>query len=241
MAATDCLNFGNPEKLDVYYTLEHAVRGIAEACLVFETPVVSGNVSLYNETAERPIYPTPVIGMLGILEDASTALRSGFEPNRGVFLLGATLDQGIDTLAGSEYLEAEHGLVAGLPRIDLQAERRLQQLVLRAHGEGLLASAHDCGDGGLAVAVAEGAILGGQGFRGGAEFGTRLDTALFGEGQGRIVVSVNQGSAERLQQLAGESGVPITRLGETVTGDGFTLGPVTTTVTALRDSYESFV
>ena len=242
VAATDCLNFGNPEKLDVYYTLEHAVRGIAEACLVFSTPVVSGNVSLYNETGGRPVYPTPVIGMLGILEDASKAMRSAFESSgREVYLLGATLDQGADTLAGSEYLEAEHGMVAGLPRIDLQAERRLQQLVLRAHSEGLLGSAHDCAEGGLAVAVAESAIFGNQGFAGDVEFAGRLDAALFGEGQGRVVVSLDVSAAERLGQLATELGVPITRLGSTSDGDAFTLGPIASTVTALHEAYESFM
>jgi len=243
VAVTDCLNFGNPEKLEVYYTLEHAVRGIAEACLVFGTPVVSGNVSLYNETQGRPVYPTPVIGLLGIMDDVSKALRAPFDaPGREVYLLGAGLEQGVDTLAGSEYLEAIQGMVAGLPRINLEAERRLHQLVLRAHAEGLLASAHDCSDGGLSVALAECAILGDQGFAGAVELSTgRLDAALFGEGQGRIVAGLQPGAAPRLGELATELGVPVTRLGETVTGDTFTLGPIAATVTALRAAYESLV
>lgn len=240
VAVTDCLNFGNPEKLDVYYTLEHAVRGIAEACLVFGTPVVSGNVSLYNETGGRPVYPTPVVGMLGVLEDASKALRAAFDaPGREVYLLGSDGTQGIDTLAGSEFLEAVHNIVAGLPRINLEAERRLHQLVLRAHAEGLLASAHDCSDGGVAVALAECSILGDIGFEGTIPAGGRLDAALFGEGQGRIVVGVAHGSEERLQGLATELGVPLTRLGATVAGDGFTLGEVKCSVTAARTAYES--
>ncbi len=242
IAVTDCLNFGNPEKLDVYYTLEHAVRGIAEACLVFGTPVVSGNVSLYNETKGRPVYPTPVIGVLGIMDDASRALRAAFEATgREVLLLGGTIHQGVDTLAGSEYLEAVHGMVAGLPRINLEAERRLHQLVLRAHAEGLLASAHDCSDGGIAVTVAECAILGNQGFTGSVEFTDRLDAALFGEGQGRIVVSLNPGSSTRVFELATEIGVAATRLGETTPGDAFTLGPVGATLTAMREAYESLM
>ncbi len=242
VATTDCLNFGNPEKLDVYYTLEHAVRGIAEACFIFGTPVVSGNVSLYNETNGRPVYPTPVIGMLGFLEDASKALRSAFDaPARSVYLLGSGLEHTPDTLAGSEYLEAVHNKVAGLPRINLEAEKRLQQLVLRAHGEGLLASAHDCADGGLAVAVAESAIFGNLGFQGSASFPGRLDAALFGEAQGRIVVSVQPNTETRLVDLALELGVPITMLGTTAEGDQFSLGPVSTTVTALREAYESFM
>lgn len=243
VAVTDCLNFGNPEKLDVYYTLEHAVRGISEACLVFGTPVVSGNVSLYNETQGRPVYPTPVIGLLGIMEDVSKTLRSHFQaPGREVYLLGAGLEQSVDSLAGSEYLEAIQGMVAGLPRINLENERRLHQLVLRAHGEGLLASAHDCSDGGLAVALAECAILGDQGFAGPVDLPAgRLDAALFGEGQGRIIVSLQPGSADRLAELATEIGISVTRLGETASGDSFSFGPIATTVTAMRSAYESLM
>ncbi len=243
VAVTDCLNFGNPEKLEVYYTLEHAVRGISEACLVFGTPVVSGNVSLYNETQGRPVYPTPVIGLLGIMDDASRALRAKFDaPAREVYLLGAGLEQGVDTLAGSEYLEAVQGMVAGLPRINLENERRLHQLVLRAHGEGLIASAHDCSDGGLAVALAECAVLGEQGFASAVEFASgRLDAALFGEGQGRIVVSLQPNAATRLAELAAEIGIPVTRLGETAAGEAFTLGPIATTITVMRTAYESLM
>ena len=180
--------------------------------------------------------------MLGFLEDASKALRSAFEaPARSVYLLGAGLEHGPDTLAGSEYLEAVHNKVAGLPRVNLEAEKRLHQLVLRAHGEGLLASAHDCADGGLAVAVAESAIFGNQGFHGSANFPGRLDAALFGEAQGRIVVSVQPNAETRLVDLALELGVPITMLGSTSDGDEFALGPISSTLTALREAYESFM
>jgi phosphoribosylformylglycinamidine synthase len=226
----------------VYYTLEHAVRGISEACLVFGTPVVSGNVSLYNETAGRPVYPTPVIGMLGILDDASQALRSAFDsPGRSVFLLGAGLEQSPETLAGSEYLEAVHGKVAGLPRVNLEAERRLHQLVLRAHAEGLLASAHDCSDGGLAVALAECAILGDQGFEGSVGHSGRLDAGLFGEGQGRIVVSLKGPAETRLVELAQELGVPATQVGVTVPLGTFAFGPIAASLASLREAYESLI
>ncbi|MBA4180003.1 MAG: phosphoribosylformylglycinamidine synthase subunit PurL [Anaerolinea sp.] len=246
VAVTDCLNFGDPEKLEVYYTLHQAVRGIAEACSVFSTPVVSGNVSLYNETQGRPVFPTPVIGMLGMLEDVSKHLVAGFDrPGCPVFLLGAPVSQDASTLAGSEYLEAVHGKVAGLPTVDLVAEHRLQQLVLSAHREGLLVSAHDCSDGGLAVTVAESAILGNVGFAGSAEVTGRLDAALFGEAQGRIVVSMmpdvfrQGGGVARLHDLAAELGVPVTRLGSTAEGDQFTFGPISTTVTAIREAFET--
>lgn len=248
VAITDCLNFGNPEKLDVYYTLEECIRGIAAACEEFSTPVVSGNVSLYNETAGRPVYPTPVVGMLGLIEDVSHHLRAGFErPDCEVWLLGATLEQAASTLAGSEYLEAEHGLVAGMPALDLVAEHRLHRLVLRANEEGLLQSAHDCSDGGLAVTLAESCLLGDHGFRGDGNPGDRLDAALFGEAQGRIVVSLGSdgfrqgGGVARLQDLARELGVPAVRLGRT-TGEGaFEFGPIRTSLIELREAYEAFI
>jgi phosphoribosylformylglycinamidine synthase subunit PurL len=240
IAVTDCLNFGNPEKLDVYYTLEQAVRGIAEACSTFSTPVVSGNVSLFNESSGRAIYPTPVIGMMGLLDDVSTRIVAGFGgADAPVYLLGADLIQAAVTLAGSEYLEAVHGRVAGLPSVDLQAEYRLQRLMLKAHEEGLLLSAHDCSDGGLAVTIAESAILGDNGFVGEASVDGRLDAVLFGEAQGRIVVSVAQAAASRLEVLAAEHGVACTRLGRTVNAGEFTFGPVETDVTRLRAAYET--
>ncbi len=248
VAVTDCLNFGNPEKLEVYYQLSQAVHGIAEACSVFETPVVSGNVSLYNESAGRAIYPTPVIGMLGLLEDVSRHLRAGFEgPGCDVWLLGGPVEQPATSLAGSEYLEAEHGRVAGLPSVDLQAERRLQQLVLHLNDEGLLASAHDCSDGGLAVTLAECAMLGVVGFEPRVKLTGRLDAALFGEAQGRIVVSGRPdifrqgGGSGRIQDLARELEVPATRIGRTMPGSTFAFGPVNTDVAALTHAYEALL
>ncbi len=245
-AVTDCLNFGNPEKLDVYYALEQCVRGISEACSVFGTPVVSGNVSLFNESAGRAIYPTPVIGMMGILEDASRHLVAGFQqPGAPVYLLGAPVEQPASTLSGSEYLEAIHGRVAGLPSVDLDAEYRLQRLVLKAHAEGLLLSAHDCSDGGLAVTLAECAVLDKRAFTGTVDVTGRLDAALFGEAQGRIVVSLvpdvfrQGGGAARLHDLAREMGVPCTLIGRTSEGDGFTFGAITTTVSALCEAFET--
>ncbi len=242
VAITDCLNFGNPEKLDVYYQLSQAVRGISEACSTFDTPVVSGNVSLYNETAGRPVYPTPVVGMLGLLEDVSRHLQAGFrEEGSTVYLIGSGVEQEAASLSGSEFLEAEHGRVAGLPRVDLAAEARLQQLTLRLAGDGLLRSAHDCADGGLAVTVAESCMIGGMGFAGDADVPGRLDAALFGEAQGRIVISFAPDAEGRVAELAREYGVPATRLGRT-TGDGaFTFGPVGTTVSALKAAWESLV
>lgn len=243
VAVTDCLNFGDPTRPDVYFQLSQAVRGMAEACSVLDTPVVSGNVSLFNQTGERPVYPTPVVGMLGVLENVSRHLRAGF-PAAGleVYLLGAGIAQPAASLGGSEYLEAMHGEVAGLPTIDLEAERRLHQLVLRVHGEGLLASAHDCSEGGLAVTLAECCLLGAAGFEGEVSVEGRLDAALFGEAQGRIVAALAPGAdAARVREFAGEMGVPLVRLGVTVAGGAFRFGPIDSTVEELRDSWEALV
>ena len=240
VAVTDCLNFGDPEKPEVYYQLEQAIRGIAEACSEFDTPVVSGNVSLFNESGGRPVYPTPVIGMLGLIDDVHTAMNCAFSlPGADVWLLGAGVEQPATALAGSEYLEMAHDLVAGLPVVDLTAESRLQRLVLAAHSEGLLLSAHDCSDGGLAVALVESALAGECGFHGDISIDGRLDAALFGEAQARIVVSARPEAAARLDALARENQVPLTRLGAIAEGDGFSFGPVQSPLGPLRDAYET--
>ena len=222
LALTDCLNFGNPEKPDVYYQLEWCIRGMARACRALDVPVVSGNVSLYNESRGQAIYPTPVVGGLGLLEDAARHARSSF-PQEGllVALLGG---QGMrpraSDLAGSEYLRLLHGRVAGRPAIDLQSEKQVQTLCRRAIGDGMIWSAHDCSEGGLGVAVAEACVQGGVGFQGRFRLPGRWDVALFGERQSRIVVSLGPGGWEDMKSLAEEYGVPIQQLG-TTGGDRF--------------------
>ena len=217
VALTDCLNFGNPERPEVYYQLEWCIRGMARACRALGVPVVSGNVSLYNETRELAVYPTPVVGGLGVLEDAALHTRSSF-PGEGleVALLGRDgLSARAVDLAGSEYLQAVHGQVAGRPEIDLSLERRVQDLCRQLIREGVAASAHDCSDGGLAVALAECCIQGGVGFRGAPDVPGRWDAALFGEGQSRIVVSLPPERWPDLEELAGDAGTRILRLGST--------------------------
>ena len=151
IAVTDCLNFGNPEKPEVYYQLEQCIKGMTEACNTFGIPVISGNVSLYNESMNESIYPTPVAGVLGLLEDVSLACRMGFqEPADEVLLLGTP--PSADGLGGSEYLEVMHGTVAGKPSISLDIEKRVQELCISLIEKGLLRSAHDCSMGGLGVA-----------------------------------------------------------------------------------------
>ena len=228
LAVTDCLNFGNPERPEIYHQLEQCIRGMARACRALGTPVVSGNVSLYNESQGQAIYPTPIVGGLGLLEDVGSHVQAGF-PEEGlqVVLLGSgDWKYRPSDLAGSEYLQAVHGLVRGRPAINLGLESRVQRLCRRAIGEGAVSSAHDCSDGGLAVALAECSILGGAGFTGGealAGLPRRWDVPLFGERQSRVVVSLPAGELPRLQGMAAEMEVPIMELGATG-GSRFQLG-----------------
>ena len=228
VALTDCLNFGNPERPEVYYQLEWCIRGIALACRALGVPVVSGNVSLYNEAQGQAIYPTPILGGLGLLEDATRHAGSAFpEEDLAVFLLGQdNWRSRASDLAGSEYLQTVHGRVAGRPVINLPQERQVQQLVRRAIRESVIASAHDCSDGGLAVALAECSIPNGIGFRGGAALERpprRWDAALFGERQSRIVVALKPEQRPRLEGMAAEFGVSMLELGRTG-GSRFCLG-----------------
>ena len=216
IALTDCLNFGNPEKAEIYYQLEECIKGMAAACEALAAPVISGNVSLYNETQGQGIYPTPIIGCLGLLEDVRANAGVGFRrAGDAVALLGAS-DVGADAaaLAGSEYLKAMHGLVAGMPSIDIAAEAALQRACRRLVSERVISSAHDCSDGGLAVALAECCIAGGRGVEcDGIAVGGRWDAALFGETQSRIVASLPQDRISALAAICADEGVPWTMLG----------------------------
>jgi phosphoribosylformylglycinamidine synthase II len=214
LAITDCLNFGNPEKDDAYYQLKECINGMVRACRELKIPVISGNVSLYNETKGEAIYPTPVVGMVGLIEDVAERCTSGFK-NEGdmVFLLGDS--QTVDSSIGSsEYLELIHGITKGNPYIDLGMEKRLQRCCLEAARRRLINSAHDCSEGGLAVTLAESCLANGLGFASHDwKFEGRRDSALFGEAQSRIIVSVAPKSAWKLEKLAARHRIAATRLG----------------------------
>lgn len=213
-AVTDNLNFGNPLKAEVYYQLSESLRGIGEACAAFETPVTGGNVSLYNENPRGAIYPTPTIGMVGIVEDLAHVTTAAFKAQGDdVVLLGRNTAE----LGGSEYLKVVHGLVAGdAPSIDLEAEGALQRTLLEAIRAGLVRSAHDTAEGGLAVALAESCIAdAARPFGIDVELDDELPAAavLFGEAQGRVVVSCEPARTEELLGMMERGGVASRRIG----------------------------
>jgi phosphoribosylformylglycinamidine synthase II len=222
VAVTDCLNFGNPEKPDVYYQLKECIKGMARACRELKIPVISGNVSLYNESKGEAIYPTPIVGALGIVEDINRHCTISFKKEGDlVFLLGESSPltgssqlPSYNGIGASEYLELAHGLVRGKPGIDLDMEKRVQHCCLEAIKRGFIKSAHDCSDGGLLVTIAESCITGDIGFRGeGWKMRGRLDSAFFGEHQSRILVSISGDSAVKLNKIARKWRVPLTLLG----------------------------
>lgn len=215
LAITDNLNFGSPEKSDIFWQMEKSVDGMAEACRVLSTPVIGGNVSLYNENAKGAIYPTPVVGMVGLVHDVDHITTQGFKNEGDVILvLGNTLAE----LGGSEFQAVVHGVTEGRPpQIDLDTEKRLLEAVLGAIQQGLVQSAHDLAEGGLAVALAESCISGNVGAKVQLETSLRPDIALFSETQSRILLSASPSQAAELEQFIASRGVPVANIG-VVTG-----------------------
>ena len=214
VAVTNCLNFGNPEKPDVMWQFVEAVRGIGDACKALHTPVTGGNVSFYNETNGRPIYPTPVIGMLGVLPDASKAVGSAFrEDGHLIALIGTTNPA---DFGGSEYAKIVHGVIGGRPpRLDIELESTLIEALVRLAEEGLLRSAHDPAAGGIAVALAESAIQGNRGFT--VNLGDGNDQphlVLFSESPSRVLVSYAPTDAAAVQRAVEGWGLGFEQIGE---------------------------
>ena len=213
LAITNCLNFGNPERPEVMWAFSETIRGMADACRALGTPVTGGNVSFYNESGDSAIWPTPVVGMLGLLEDYRLAVRSGFpRPGLYVYLVGETLAE----LGGTEYAEVIMGKVSGRPpSLDLDREAALLRLLQRAAHDDLMESAHDCSDGGLAVTLAESAIAGDTGFAVSLPGDLPPHVTLFAESASRAVVGVPAERASKFEDLAGALHVPFARMGET--------------------------
>ena len=212
LAITNCLNFGNPERPEVMWQFAESVRGIADACRALETPVTGGNVSFYNESGDSAIWPTAMIGMLGVIEDYRLAVSQAFGPASWIYLAGETFPE----LGGSEFGETVLGIVGGRPpALDLERERALHRLLVHAAGAGMLESAHDCAEGGLAVALAESAIAGGTGFAASIAGDEPPHIGLFAESASRAVVSVDPSRANELEDAAAGLGVPLSQIGET--------------------------
>ena len=219
---TDCLNFGNPERPDIMWQFVLAIEGMKDACEHFQIPIVSGNVSFYNETNGLSIYPTPMLGMVGLIEQADRAMTQWFRNDGDVILL---LGKTRDDLGGSEYLKVLHHREQGSPPfLSLEIEKALQDFVLKVIHEGLVQSAHDCSDGGLAVALAECCVSAPDEERGAVVKlrldSLRLDALLFGESQSRIILSVNPDAAESVLNRASDAGIPASKIG-TVGGERF--------------------
>jgi phosphoribosylformylglycinamidine synthase subunit PurL len=217
IGATNCLNFGNPERPEIMWQFVEAVEGLAEACRALDIPITGGNVSLYNETDGQAIYPSPIIGVVGVIEDAAAVLSRTFkQAGDEVLVFGENLGE----LGGSEYLASLGGLVRGQPpALDLAKERALLTLLVHAAAERLLQSAHDCSDGGVAVTLAECAFdTGGIGCEvdlAGVGGGESTARTLFGESASRAVVSVKTENVARVLALAVELGVPAAKIGRT--------------------------
>ncbi len=262
LGITDCLNFGSPERPEIFYQFREACRGIADACRALGTPVTGGNVSFYNESPTGAVDPTPVVGMIGLLARADRAVPSHARASGdAVFVLGETRAE----LGGSAYWEVCHDFTGGQPpRVDLEVEKRLIELLVTGAERGLFRSAHDCSHGGLGVALAEVAM--GDPYQ---ELGFGLDVdltthdarlttheatthelttheLLFSESHGRAVITCSPERAGAVQALAGELGVPLHRAGSVGPAHGaFRIrlrdGQIEESVTRLRDVYFSAI
>ena len=209
LAITNCLNFGNPYNPEVYYQFSEAIRGIGDACRILETPVTGGNVSFYNQSQDYAVYPTPVIGMLGLIEDVDKIMTSYFKKEGDIILiLGKPVDENSikNDIGGSEYINTIHGLTEGnSPDIDTEFEKKLQEVILKLTDERLVNSAHDISDGGLAVALAECCIMDPENMTGceiNIEYSGRKDFRLFAETQSSIIISADPGNIKKILEIA---------------------------------------
>jgi phosphoribosylformylglycinamidine synthase len=250
VGATNCLNFGNPEKPHIMWQFSQTIDGITKACEELEIPITGGNVSFYNETLGEGIYPTPVLGVVGILEDVTNATFPHFrEAERSIVLLrGSELGDATDAeveFGSSEYAKEILGELWGFPpALEVEKEAALQKAIVELISAGLIESAHDCSDGGLAVALAKAAFSKGIGCQVDlSSHGLAPEFVLFGEDAGRIVISCDPANFARIKQLAAKYGISANLLGQTVIGtieikiEGQKL--VSAKIAELRDVYEN--
>ncbi len=220
-AITNCLNFGNPYNKEVYWQFVHAIKGMGRACTKFQTPVTGGNVSFYNHSKigdkEIPVFPTPTIGMLGILKDKNRMMTLDFKkPGDSVFLIGKSTDD----IASSEYLYSFHNIKnSPAPYFNLDEEYEMQQVIIQLIEKKLITSAHDVSDGGLFFTLLESSMPQNLGFDISTDEDIRKDAFLFGEGQGRAVVSVSEDNLDAFVDFIAETGIDFTNLGTVTRGE----------------------
>jgi phosphoribosylformylglycinamidine synthase subunit PurL len=251
---TDCLNFPSPEKPSGFWQFRQAVNGMAAACEALKTPVISGNVSFYNETPEGAIYPTPTVGMVGVFPESVTPCGLSFQSDGDIIYLLRPANANDSGIGGSEYLSLIHGRDEGRPPyLDLIAEAKVQGVIREAVANGYLRSAHDCAEGGLAVALAESCLGGNKGaeirfsvadFPAASGDDLPWSAILFGEAASRIVVTVKEGGVEQegLLNLCDAAGIEAVFIGLVKANERFeAAGLLDLPLSALRDAYEGAI
>jgi phosphoribosylformylglycinamidine synthase len=241
IGVTNCLNFGNPYDPEVYYQFVKAVTGMGDACRKFKTPVTGGNVSFYNQNPDGPVYPTPTIGMVGILDDFSNRMTLGFKATGDVILL---LGSQQNDIASSEYLHKLKKIeYSPAPYFNLDEEIAVQEFVSAIIKERKIKSAHDISEGGLAITLLESGFTGGLGFYVSSATATnfRKDAYWFGEAQSRVVISVAEQDVEQLIQEAKAAGVAVTELGTVTTGNITVNGEDWGNISSWKEKYDTAI
>ncbi|GHJ30222.1 phosphoribosylformylglycinamidine synthase subunit PurL [Streptomyces hygroscopicus subsp. sporocinereus] len=239
LAISNCLNFGSPEDPAVMWQFAEATRGLADGCLALGTPVTGGNVSLYNQTGEVAIHPTPVVAVLGVIDDVARRTPIAFaEEGQLIYLLGDTADE----LGGSAWSQVIHDHLGGLPpKVDLERERLLAEILISASRDGMVDAAHDLSDGGLIQALAESCLRGGKGARIVVPDGVDPFVLLFSESAGRAIVAVPRSEEVRLGDMCGARGLPATRIG-VIDGDAIEVqGQFSLPLAELRKAHEATI
>jgi phosphoribosylformylglycinamidine synthase len=240
LAITNCLNFGNPYDPEVYYQFVHAIKGMSAACLAFDTPVTGGNVSFYNQSPDGPVYPTPTIGMVGLLDSFSQRMTLDFKGDGDlIYLLG----QGRDDMNSSEYLHKIAGIeYSPAPHFDLEEEKGLQAFILSLIRNKKVLSAHDVSEGGLAITLLEAGFPRSLGFRvKTGETSLRADGFWFGEAQSRVVVTVSKSGAAALESAAASAGIPFEKLGEVTSGAVHVQGEEWGSISEWKHTYDTAI
>jgi phosphoribosylformylglycinamidine synthase len=232
LAVTDCLNFGNPEKPEIFWQFSQTIDGIADTCKALELPIVSGNVSFYNESYGKAIFPTPIIGIVGLIEDLSHFTTVGFkEEGDLIYLAGETFEE----LGASEYLRLEAGIFGKSPSLDLEKEAALHGFCLEAIKNGLVKSAHDLSDGGLVVSIVESAIAGNLGAE--ITLEGNLLVQLFSESQSRALITINPKNKDAFEKLAKD--IKLTKIGTVSRQKLIINDKVDLELSKLKDTYEN--